>query len=162
MHPVNDVDALLLLAVTLSAKRRPAELAEIMAAVELIRSPIPAELDLDRAFQRLSGHGLIATRDGGFVLTAEGQELMSGQSAKGDGSERIRRLKEALTASVGKEEHSAIAPGQKALCTAILAHRAAQKSPAKNLLVPKPQAAEARTGPGVRRRKPMPARKRRD
>ncbi|MGE5384621.1 MAG: hypothetical protein ACM3SV_01910 [Betaproteobacteria bacterium] len=163
MHPISDVDALLLMAITLSSKRRPAELLEIMAAAELIRSPLPAEADLARAFLRLSSHGLIAEAEGGFALTAEAQKLMGGERRKGEAPERLVRLKETLAAYEAKGEHVAVEVGQKQLCAAILEHRVAQKSAAKNLLVPKPKAPETGKGPGVRRRKPMaPRGKRKD
>jgi hypothetical protein len=42
MYPVHDVDALLLIATTLSSKRRPAELVEIIAAADLLQVAIPA------------------------------------------------------------------------------------------------------------------------
>ena len=46
MHPILDSDALVLLATTLSAKRRPAELVEIIAAAELIVGSLPGEAKL--------------------------------------------------------------------------------------------------------------------
>ena len=36
MHPVHDVDSLLILATALSSKRRPAELVEIVSAADLL------------------------------------------------------------------------------------------------------------------------------
>ena len=47
-----------------------------------------------------------------------------------------------------------------AVTAAILAHRAAEKTTAKNLLVPKPKPEADVHKPGQRQRKPMPARKR--
>ena len=49
-----------------------------------------------------------------------------------------------------------------ALRTAILAHRAASATAAKNLLVPKPKPVETAKRPGQRQRKPLPARRRKD
>lgn len=163
MHPINDVDALLLMAITLSSKRRPAELLEVMAAAELIRSPIPAEMDLSEAFSRLSTHGLITEVEGAFALTAEAQTLMGAQKRGSEPTQRIARLKESLAAYEAKLPGIRIELSHKQLCSAILAHRAAQKSTAKNLLAPKPKAADSGKGPGVRRRKPMaPRGKRKD
>ena len=48
------------------------------------------------------------------------------------------------------------------LRAAIVAHRAASATTAKNLLVPKPKPVEPTQRPGQRQRKPMPARRRKD
>ena len=71
MHPVHDVDALLLLALGLSAKRRPAELVDIMAATDLIQEAIPADAKLIEAFERLSRHGLIVAVESGYRLAKQ-------------------------------------------------------------------------------------------
>ena len=69
MYPVHDVDATLLLALSLASKRRPAELAEIIAATELMQGAIPQEFKLCDSFYRLSEYGLISASDGGYILT---------------------------------------------------------------------------------------------
>ena len=49
----------------LAAKRRPAELLEIMAAIDLIQGNIPNEEKLSEAFARLGQSGLLVERDDG-------------------------------------------------------------------------------------------------
>ena len=55
---------LLLLAIGLASKRRPAEPLEIVAAIDLIQGNIPAEAKLSEAIARLAVHGLIGEVDG--------------------------------------------------------------------------------------------------
>ena len=57
MYPIHDHDPLVLLATALAAKRRPAELLEIMAAIDLIQGNIPNEAKLSEAFARLGQSG---------------------------------------------------------------------------------------------------------
>ena len=40
MYPINDIDAQLLLATLIAAKRRPAELVEIVAAADVLGCPV--------------------------------------------------------------------------------------------------------------------------
>jgi len=108
MYPVHDVDALLLLAMALASKRRPAELAEIIAAADLIQGSIPSESKLGEAFHRLSMHGLIREAEGGFTLTPDAQKIMTGQPRKADAQERILGIKENLSAYNPQEEHPPI------------------------------------------------------
>lgn len=142
MHPIHDVDALLLLATTLSAKRRPAELAEIMAAVDLLHGAIPSEQKLGEAFQRLATHGLIGEVDGRFTLTPAAQKVMAGQPPKAETAERIFAVKEKLAAYHPKGEHPPILLSDEQLSAAIAAHRSAGQGAGKNALVPKPKVAE--------------------
>ena len=95
MHPIHDVDVLLLLALALSSKRRPAELVEIVAAADVIQGVIPSELRLVDAFSRLATHGLICEQDGGFTLTPQAQKVMAGSGREADTEKRIARIKEA-------------------------------------------------------------------
>ena len=158
MYPVHDVDALLLLAMALASKRRPAELAEIIAAADLIQGSIPSESKLEEAFHRLSMHGLIREAEGGFTLTPDAQKIMTGQPRKADAQERILGIKENLSAYNPQEEHPPILVTAEQLIAAVLAHRASGKTTGKNMLVPKPKAAEANNKrPG--QRKPFPARR---
>jgi hypothetical protein len=161
MHPIHDVDVLLLLALALASKRRPAELVEIIAAIELIQDPVPSELRLCEAFHRLSTHGLIRESEGGFTLTPEAQKIMVGLSRKGDPQARALGAGEKLAAYEPQVQHPAIQIAPKQMCAAILAQRATAKNTVKNLLMPKPKTAEANTPPpGQRRRKPLPTRRR--
>jgi hypothetical protein len=54
MYPVHDVDAILLLSLSVAAKRRPAELVEIITAIEMMELAIPSETKLSDAFARLT------------------------------------------------------------------------------------------------------------
>ncbi|HEX5802962.1 MAG TPA: hypothetical protein VFY24_08040, partial [Azospira sp.] len=98
MHPVHDADALLLLAVALSSKRRPADLVEIVAAIDLIHAAIPAEAKLAEAFARLARHGLIDAREAGFALTPPAQAMIGELPKKADAAERLFTIKGKLAA----------------------------------------------------------------
>lgn len=162
MHPIHDVDALLLLATALSAKRRPAPLVEIMAAVDLLQGNIPAAAKLAEAFCRLATHGLIRAQEGGFALTPAAQGLVAEQPKKALVAERLFGIKEQLGDYVPAGESPAIVLAAEQLSAAIEEHRAFAAGGGKNLLVPKPKPAENAKRPGQRQRKPVPARKRRD
>jgi hypothetical protein len=162
MHPIHDVDALLLLALALSSKRRPAELVEVMAATDLIQTSIPPEAKLVDAFSRLASHGLVVEAAGGFLLTDEAQKIMGTLSRKKlETDERIFNVKEKLASYHAKGEHPAIVLSVEQIGAAILAHRTAAKAPGKNLLVPKPKPEGDVQRPGQRQRKPLPAARRR-
>jgi hypothetical protein len=155
MFPVHDVDAFLLLALSLASKRRPADLTEIIAAGDLIQGAACSELDLSEAFLRLSTHGLIAEVEGGYALTPDAQTLLTGQRKKADAHERVVGVKEKLTAYNPKAECPPVQVSVEQLAAAVLAHQAAKNSAGRNLFVPKPKPAE--TNP---RRKPLPPRRR--
>lgn len=160
MHPIHDTDPLLLLAVALAAKRRPAELPEIVAAVDLLQVRIPGEARFAETIARLAVAGLVVAADGGLALTPAAERLIAALPAKGEAGERLLALKTGLAAyAPGPEQPPVVIEGA-AVLAAIQAHREAARSGAKNLLVPKPKpAADAR--PGQRQRKPAPARRKR-
>lgn len=162
MHPVHDVDALLMLATALSSKRRPAELVEIIAAADLIQEgAVPPGTKLAEAFERLGVHGLICEAEGGYQLTPAAEAVMTGQPRKADSAERLFIVKEKLAAYTPAGQHAPVVVTVKQLDVAIIANRAAAQSAAKNLLVPKPKPAEGDAKrPGLRQRKPLPARRR--
>jgi hypothetical protein len=162
MYPVHDVDALLLLATTLASKRRPAELAEIMAAADLIQGTVPSELKLVESFQRLSAHGLILELDGGFTLTPVAQAIMAGQpKGKLEKDERLYRIKEKLGAFHGNADQPKVELTVERIAAAILAHRTTLTGPGRNLLIAKPKPAETdRHRPGQRQRRPLPKHRR--
>lgn len=160
MHPVHDVDSLLILAIALSSKRRPAELLAIVAAADLLQNNIPNEAKLVEAFDRLAKYGLIKAEGAGIALTAPAQEIITGIPRKAETPERLFAIKDRLSAYNVKGEHAGITLDTAAVTAAILAHRAAEKTTAKNLLVPKPKPEADVHKPGQRQRKPMPARKR--
>jgi len=143
MHPIRDVDALLLMATALSTKRRPAELTEIMAAMDLFHGSIPLDVDLADAFLRLSTHGLIGEQADGFTLTSAALELMAGvrHKRKAEPGERLLAIKQELAGYTPKGEGAAIRLATDKISAAILAHRAFLKGPGRNMLVPKPKAA---------------------
>ena len=163
MQPNHHVDALLFLAVALSSKRRPAELVEIIAAVDLAEGAqgiVPSGLILSEAFQRLSKRGLIVEAEGLFSLTPEAQSIVAGLPRKAGTPERLASIKDTLMAATAVGEHPVIQLTTNQLSAAILAHRAAGKNVGKNLLVPKPNAADSDPKPGQRQRKPFAARRR--
>ena len=161
MSPLQDIDALLLLSLAVSSKRRPAELIEIIAATDLIQGVVPSDLRLVEAFSRLAERGLICAQDGGFMLTPDAQKVMVGQSRKADAAQRMQSIKDKFSAHEPTSGHTPIVLTVKEVCAAILAYRESVKSPGKNLLTPRPNAAKDESPrPGQRQRKPLPARRR--
>ena len=155
MHPIPDVDVLLLLATALASKRRPAELAEIMAAADLLHGSIPLDVDLAAAFLRLSTHGLIGEAAGRFVLMPDALKLMAAvpRKKKTETAERLLAIRQELVGYRPKDEGTAIRLATEQVSAAILAHRTFLKSPGRNMLVPKPKAAMDKAGrPGQWRR----------
>lgn len=162
MPPIHDDDALLLLATALAAKRRPAELAAIMAAVDLLHGNIPAAAKLSEAFARLGQGGLLAATDGGLAPTPAAEQLIEALPRKGDAAARLAELRGLLGAYRPQGEHAAILLAPEDLHAAILAHRASNAGSAKNLLVPKPKPATgSQSRPGQRQRKPLPKQRKR-
>ena len=151
MYPVHDVDAILLLALSLAAKRRPAELVEIIAAAELTQGAIPPETKLSDAFYRLSEYGLICAQDGGYTLTPDAQLILTGQAKKAKTPERIYDIKEHLADFHLNGEHAIILLTVEQIAEAIAAHQTTKKSTGKNLLIPKPKPAEDGKRPGQRK-----------
>ena len=137
MRPVHDVDALVLLATTLSSKRRPTELAEIVAAADMIQGAIPPAPRLGEAIHRLSAAGLIGGAEGGFTLTPIAQQIMARLPKKTAGEELILAIKDSLAAYTPREESPPIEVTTEQLRAAIEAHKASRKTPGKNLLMPK-------------------------
>ncbi len=163
MYPVHDVDAILLLAMSLAAKRRPAELVEIIAAADLTQGVVPSEAKLSESFYRLSAYGLISGQDGGYTLTPDAQQMMTGQAKKAKTPERIHDIKESLADYNLRGEHTVIPVTEEQLGAAVLAHRASKNSTGKNLLVPKPKPAEDSKRPGQHKPyQPFGARRRKD
>jgi hypothetical protein len=162
MHPIHDIDALLLLATAMSSKRRPAEIVEIVAALDLLQNNIPAEPKLVEAVARLAVHGLLLEADGGLALTPAAQAIIEQQPKKAETAERLFGIKDCLSMHNAKGEFAAVVLTEEAFRAAIVAHRAAAASTAKNLLVPKPKPEDKSVQrPGQRQRKPMPAARRR-
>ncbi|MCK9387170.1 MAG: hypothetical protein M0Q22_02090 [Sulfuritalea sp.] len=139
MRPVHDVDVIVLMATTLSSKRRPAELVEIVAAADLIQGSIPFVEKLGDAIQRLSTCGLISATEDGFTLTPIAQEIMARQPKRAVTEELIVAIKSDLAAYNPKEEYPPILLTEEQLSTAIRAHKTTRKASGKNLLMPKPK-----------------------
>ena len=161
MHPLHDIDALLLLALALASKRRPAELAEAIAAVDLLQGAIPPEAKLAESFLRLSTNGLICAEEGRFTLSAASQAIVTGLSKKADTAERIFEVRQRLAAHGAQGEQTAVMPTIEQLSAAILAHRASGQGAGKNLLMPKPKTAEPEKKRAGHWRKPAGAARRR-
>lgn len=145
MHPVHDVDALLLLATALASKRRPAQLAEVMAATDLLQGSIPLDVDLAAGFRRLAANDLISGEADGLCLTAAALKIMDGlPRRKGETLERLAAIRELLAAYTPRAEAATIPPTTEQLTAAIQAHRSFLKGPGRNMLVPKPKPAVER------------------
>ncbi len=142
MYPVHDVDALLLLAMSLASKRRPAGLVEIIAAIELNQGTIADEAKLGEAFHRLSGCGLIAEVAGCYTLTADAEKILSGQRRKAGSLERIFSIKENLSEYIPAGEYVALEITAEQMSAAMREYRALCEETDKNLLMPKAPAVE--------------------
>ena len=143
MHPIYDVDVLLLMATALASKRRPAELVEVMAAADLLQGSIPLDVDIAAAFLRLSTHGLIGEVTGRLTLTPDALAFMAGlpRRRKAETPERLLVIRQELAGYAPKGEGVPIRLATEQVSAAILAHRTFLKGPGRNMLVPKPKAA---------------------
>ena len=108
MYPVHDVDAILLLSLSVASKRRPAELPEIITAIDLAQGTIPSANKLSDAFARLSAYGLIVEIDGSYTLSADAQQMMASQRKNDDFAKKMYRLKEHLADYHLKGENTTI------------------------------------------------------
>ena len=160
MSPIHDHELLLLLAVSLAAKRRPAEPAAIVAAVELIHGSLPSAAEFATAFASLDGAGLIAGSDDGVGLAPAAEQLIEALPARGDHLQRLAALRALLAGYSAATPEIPVAIDAAPWQAALQSHRAVAASPAANLLMPKPKP-ETHSRPGQRARKPLPrARKR--
>ena len=139
MYPVHDVDAILLLSLSVAAKRRPAGLLEIIAAADLAQDTIPSENKLSDAFARLSAYGLIVEIDGSYTLSADAQEMMTSQRKNDDTAKKMFRLKEHLADYHLNGEHTTILIHPDQLLAAIKAYRADKNASGKSMLTSKPK-----------------------
>lgn len=161
MHPIHDVDVLLLLACSLAAKRRPAEPSGLMAAIDLVQGNIPAEEKLAEGLARLGNAGLLLERDGGLALTPAAENLIRQLPRKGENDQRLFELRGLIGAFTPAVAGVEILIAPETLRAAMLAHRASAAAAGKNLLVPKPKPEAAQARPGQRQRKPMPKQRKR-
>ena len=164
MHPVHDLDPLLLLAIALASKRKPADLVEIVAALNLVQGAegkFPPEVKFVEAMQRLSVHGLVEATGDAYALSAAAQTIVAGVPRKGEPAEQAFYLRDQLARYTAKERHAPVAVDEAQLAAAIAAHKTLLADGKRSLMVPKPKPPEDNgRGPGFRKRKPMPAGKR--
>lgn len=162
MHPVHDVDAILLLSLSVAAKRRPADLIEIATAIALAQGAIPAAPLMSESFARLSVCGLVIFMDGGLALSADAQAMMV-SLRRNDGIEKKRsRILELLAKYPCKDEHDCIQVEEAQLVAAVKASREASASPVRSLLVkPKSKPVWISKKDLVQGRKHLPPAKRR-
>lgn len=124
MHPVFDADALLLLAIRLAAKRKPALLDEVVIALATVQAKLPSEANLLRSFSRLTSHGLLEARDGGYTLGAQAETLIQAVPKKKEAADQIIELKRALAGFDAEANQPAVPPEAGALTQAIAAWQA--------------------------------------
>jgi hypothetical protein len=139
MRPVHDIDVLILMAAALAAKRRPAELAEIVAAADLLQGSVPFAEKLGEAIQRLTACGLLTASESGFALTPIAQKLMAAQSRKAGTEELISAIRSDLAIYSPKEEYPSVVLTDEQLGAAMRAHKVSRKAAGRNLLMPKPK-----------------------
>lgn len=133
----HDLDAGVLMAVTLSSKRRPAELVDIVAAVDLILGFVPFAEKLGAAIERLSSCGLIGMSAGGLTLTDAGLEMMSKQPRKASQEDLIAAVKSSLAAWRPRADHPPVLLAPEQLGAAVRGHKATRKM-GKSVLMPRP------------------------
>lgn len=124
MQQIHDADVLLLQALTLAAKRKPAAVNEIVLAVAMVQPRLPLESKLIEAFARLSAHGLLIAQGEGYTLSPEAERLLAGTSKKGDYAEQAYRIKEKLADFDASEQHPAVQPSAEEVSAAVLAWHA--------------------------------------
>jgi hypothetical protein len=159
MYPVHDVDAILLLSLSIASKRRPADLVEIFTAIDLAQTAIPSANKLSDAFARLSAYGLVVEIDGGYGLSADAQQMMASQRKKDDTAKKMYRIKEHLADYHLNGEHTTILVHPDQLLAALQAYQKT-KSSGRSWLVEKPRPAWIPTKELVRGGKPFPFKRR--
>ena len=139
MHPVHEIDAVLILSLSIVAKRRPADLVEIVTATSLTQDTLPAAPLLSGAFARLSACGLVVGIDDSYTLSADAQEMLASQRKNDDNDKKLSRLMEHLARYKCKGEHPALPVSPEQLLVAINEVRTTRNSPGKSLLTSKPR-----------------------
>jgi hypothetical protein len=145
MQPVREFDAILLLALAVASKRRPAQLVEIVAAADMLDGEMPTSFKMSDAVFRLSKHGLIAETEAGFTLTPAAEAIITGQRCKTETEARVLYVNERLEAyepAAGAAPAETIALTTEQLGAAILAHRAFKATTRKSWAMPKSRADE--------------------
>lgn len=145
MYPVNDIDAQLVLAILLAAKRRPAHLADLVAAAEVLGFPITAPRPWAETLNRALQRGVVQAVAEGYVLSAHALTFCSTLPKKAETDERVFLIREELKNFPAVDANTDLAPLEEAaLRSAVRAHAESKAQGGKNLLMPKP-AAPART-----------------
>lgn len=158
MYPVHDIDAQLLLATLIAAKRRPAELADIVAAAEFLGCPVSAPRAWADALRRATSHGLIlateTTAGPTWSLSPAAQTLSQGLPKKAETAERVFLVREKLAAYTPAAPSAEVPVSEEQFNEALKTHAALAAQGGKNLLMPKPKAEPEdarRRGPGGKR-----------
>jgi len=139
MYPIHDTDAQLLLATLIAAKRRPATLADIVAAAEFMGCPVTAPGAWATAFERFVTHGLLVPHGEGYTLTPIAVQLVEGLPKKAEADERVFLVRERLSAYKPVGEHAGIGIGAEQFVAALRDHALLAQQGGKNLLMPKPK-----------------------
>ena len=160
MRLLSDVDAVILMATALSAKRRPASLAEIVAAADLLQGFVPYPDKLGDALRRLSMAGLVCTAADGLALTPVAEKIMAALPKKAETADRLATLRGSLADFAPTAAGTAIALATEQLAEAVKTHEAAKKTAGQNMAMPKPKPdrhfkveGRWRRAPGTRDRK---------
>ncbi len=159
MYPVHDVDAILLLSLSVASKRRPAALDEIFTAIDLAQTAIPSATRLSDAFARLSAYGLVVEIDGGYSLSADAQQMMASQRKNDDTAKKMYRIREHLADYHLNGEHATILVHPDQLLAALQAYQKTRGS-GRSWLIDKPRPVWIPTRELVRGGKPFPSRRR--
>jgi hypothetical protein len=139
MRLLPDVDAVILIATALASKRRPATLASIVAAADLIQGFVPYPEKLGEAMRRLSTAGLICAVEDGFTLMPPAERIMAALPKKAETEERLAAVCGSLAAYAPKGECTPIVLSGERLGVAIRTHKTAKRRSGENLLLPKPK-----------------------
>jgi hypothetical protein len=160
MRLLPDIDAAILMATALSAKRRPATLAEIVAAADLLQGFIPYPDKLGDALRRLSTVGLVHAVADSYAPTPVAEKIVATLPKRAEMAERLANLRDALADHKPTGESAPILLDAEQLAAAIKAHQATKKTSGQNMAMPKPKPdrhfkvdGRWRRAPGTRERK---------
>ena len=140
MYPIPEVDAVVLLAISMASKRRPAALVDVVAAAALLQGFVIYPDKLGDAIARLSDKDLVQNSDEGLSLTEPAQQMMAGLPRKGEKEDHLAYLLGQLKIHRPQRQYPVIDFSMEALVAAVLEYKEAAKTPGQNLLKPKPKA----------------------
>lgn len=159
MYPVNDIDAQLLLATFIAAKRRPAELSDVIAAAEVLGCRITIARPWVDTLRRATSQGLIVANGSGFELSEAALALCAALPKKAANEERLFLIRQELNAYEPAELSPEAEVSEQAFSQAMQLHTELKSRSGKNQLMPKPLTAPTRRPFG--KRPPTGARRRR-